>query len=79
LTKKFQKNSEIISGEFVELSLSDTGIGLDADSIAQIFEPFLTSEFKGSNIGLGLLVSYGIAIKNAGIILVSSEFGKGLL
>ncbi len=64
-------------GRFAVLAISDTGIGMDKETITRIFEPFFTTKEIGKSFGMGLSVSYGIIKEHNGFINVSSEKGKG--
>ena len=66
---------DLQAGQYVKISISDTGTGIPEKYISRIFDPFFTTKQKGS--GLGLATSYSIVKRHGGIIEVESEPGRG--
>ena len=71
------RNHLPVAGDFIAVSLSDTGDGIAADTLERIFEPFFTTKAVGTGTGLGLSQVIGFSKQSGGDVHVESEQGKG--
>ena len=69
--------AELPPAEYVEISVSDTGVGMAPDVVARAFEPFYTTKPVGKGSGLGLSQVYGFARQSGGTVMIESVEGAG--
>ncbi len=77
LDKDYVSAFSVSPGDYVKISINDTGIGMDEATKEKIFDPFFTTKEMGRGTGLGLASVYGIIKNHSGIIKVSSQKGDG--
>ena len=77
LDEQYVKPHKAKPGRYVKISITDTGIGMDAATRQRVFEPFFTTKGRGRGTGLGLASAYGIIRNHGGFITLYSERGQG--
>lgn len=76
-TDSKRDNAVIPFGDYVQIDVRDTGVGIPQDKISKVFEPFFTTKKTGEGTGLGLSTVYGIIKQTGGFIFVESMVGRG--
>jgi two-component system cell cycle sensor histidine kinase/response regulator CckA len=74
---EYSSGDLVLPGNYLALSITDNGHGMDAETQQKIFDPFFTTKGKGKGTGLGLSMVYGIIEQSGGSIILESELGKG--
>jgi len=77
LDEEFVQIFNMTAGDFVKVTIKDTGVGMDADTLKQVFDPFFTTKEKERGTGLGLASAYGIVKNHDGIITAHGQKGRG--
>jgi CheY-like chemotaxis protein len=72
-----QAPSFVATGDYIALTVTDTGSGMSEETLAQVFDPFYTTKEVGKGTGLGLATAYGIVNQSGGYIWAKSRMGEG--
>lgn len=75
--RQVPRDAEILGGQFVEIAVSDTGMGMDGERLRRAMEPFFTTKPTGKGTGLGLAQIYGSARQAGGTVRIESALGAG--
>ncbi len=67
----------VLPGDYVQMSVTDSGVGIPEHLVQKIFEPFFTTKERGKGTGLGLAMCYGAVLEHKGYIVVQSRVGSG--
>jgi signal transduction histidine kinase len=77
LSEKEDRPSDMLEGDFISLSMRDTGVGMDSETAKQAIEPFFSTKPLGEGTGLGLSMVHGLAAQLGGKLAITSEPGHG--
>jgi signal transduction histidine kinase len=72
-----QLPEQLTPGSYVNLSIADTGVGMDADTLRRATEPFFSTKRGGKGLGLGLSMVHGLALQSGGAMQIASRLGEG--
>jgi hypothetical protein len=75
--QRIEQSPDIPAGDYICLSVSDTGVGMTPEVLQHVFEPFFTTKEIGKGTGLGLAMVYGVTRQLGGEVTIQSEPGKG--
>ncbi|MFJ4156193.1 ATP-binding protein [Pseudomonas sp. NPDC089752] len=77
LSAQHAEHYEVEPGQYIQLSVTDTGVGMPPEVLAHVFEPFFTTKPEGQGTGLGLSMIYGFAQQSGGQVTIRSRVGEG--
>src|SRR3984885_12944633 len=77
LADEKQLPEQLTPGSYVNLSIADTGVGMDADTLRRAAEPFFSTKRGGKGLGLGLSMVHGLALQSGGAMQIASRLGEG--